>query len=269
LNCEAALELLTFLVLPVFLLGISLDKPSWLRDALEGPWLNFYRGDWIDWLVVILPPFTFTPGAWTESAIDWILIPVNTILGLAEDAWNLATEAWNILTDFFWDVFGFVQGAVTWWYDLWFDVWGTAFQSVKDWVAYYYGFLIDQVPQLWEWFLDRGVWFAQMLADWTGDFWVTIGDYIWDTLGDIPSRLNQAWDWILAADDWVNDNIVRRISPLAMSLQDTIDFLDPFRANMNMLFTSPFKWLWAVLVEPLLGDFLDGFSRGLDEEDEP
>jgi hypothetical protein len=71
---------------------VDLGKPDWLHDALESDWLNWRRGDWVSWSIIVIPPFSFTPGHWIETAVDWLLEGLNTIVNWSKRAWDAQWE---------------------------------------------------------------------------------------------------------------------------------------------------------------------------------
>lgn len=70
----------------------NLDKPAWLKDALDSGWLNWERGEWVNWQIIVIPPFSFTPGKWIEKAVDFVLNGLNTIVNWSKDAWDRQWE---------------------------------------------------------------------------------------------------------------------------------------------------------------------------------
>jgi len=70
----------------------ELTKPAWAKDVLDSGVLNWERGDWVDWWIVVVPPFSFTPGLWIEKAIDFALNGLNIIINWSKRAWDAQWE---------------------------------------------------------------------------------------------------------------------------------------------------------------------------------
>lgn len=70
----------------------GINKPKWLRDALDSGWLNWTRGEWVHWSIVVIPPFTFEPGRWVEKAIDVALNALDAIVNWSKAEWDKQWE---------------------------------------------------------------------------------------------------------------------------------------------------------------------------------
>lgn len=70
----------------------DIEKPDWLKSALDSGLLNLERGEWLNWSVFVVPPFSFTPGHWIEKAIDFVLNGLNTTINWSKAAWDRQWE---------------------------------------------------------------------------------------------------------------------------------------------------------------------------------
>ena len=148
-----------------------IEKPSWLRDALDSGWLNWKRGDWVDWWIVVIPPFSFTPGKWVETAIDWLLVPVNYTWDQLISAWRELGKVWNWIWDCGVKVYN-------WWLDVGGWLWGQL-TGVFEWVT---SFVVGIAGALKTWFLET-------LPGYFADF----GEWVWDQLDELDAIWESKW----------------------------------------------------------------------------
>ncbi|MCJ7828991.1 MAG: Mtc1 family protein [Dehalococcoidia bacterium] len=123
-------------------------KPSTLQNALDSAWLNFEAGGWFTILGVRVPPWSFTPGLWIESAVDFLLGPVNAIITAVLDvsvhlteAWNKAYEALGKIDNILSSLTHTISSYVTSW-------WSSAFQTVKVAISTAAGAVSDFAKQV-------------------------------------------------------------------------------------------------------------------------
>jgi hypothetical protein len=67
---------------------VTLSKPQSWRNVLEGGALNIERGEWLNWSVFVVPPWSFTPGKWIERTIDWVVDGLNNVINLTKELWD-------------------------------------------------------------------------------------------------------------------------------------------------------------------------------------
>jgi hypothetical protein len=67
---------------------VTLSKPQSWRNVLEGGALNIERGEWLNWSVFVVPPWSFTPGKWIERTIDWLADGLNNVINLTKELWD-------------------------------------------------------------------------------------------------------------------------------------------------------------------------------------
>lgn len=173
---------------------MAIEKPSWLRAALESGWLNWDRGDWVDWWIVVIPPFSFTPGKWIETALDWLLGPVNYIWDRIIGAWNELGKIWNIIIDQLGKVWNWFVDIGKWAAGLLIDVYRWVEGQVLDAVNTVKTWFTETIPG---YFADFGKvvkgWLKTLTDTWNTtiaafkpilDFWTYFGKRATDFFND-------------------------------------------------------------------------------------
>lgn len=108
----------------------NVDKPDWLKSALDSSVLNIVKGSWFSLFGIDVPPFSFEPGHWIESGLDLLLVPVNFLVNAArsvaikvKDAFDKAWEVAGRLDDIVSSWADFVSSHITdWWAGVWVTV---------------------------------------------------------------------------------------------------------------------------------------------------
>jgi len=162
---------------------MGIEKPSWLRDALASGWLNLQRGQWVNWQFIVVPPISFTPGLWIETAIDWVVPWINSALTWGQQAWNKAADAWNKALE--------------------------ALGKINNWLSNTWAWFFSSITSWWEstkwtvlgWVENVKAWFLQVLPGKLAEWW----EGIKSTLGDIGGAILTAlipfkpildfWNW--------------------------------------------------------------------------
>jgi len=150
---------------------MAFEKPSWLRGTLESGWLNWNRGDWVDWWIITIPPFSFTPGLWIEAAIDWTLGPLNTLWDWIVAAITETTNIWRWILDQGSKVWDWFLNAADW-------LWGQL-TGVFEWVT---AFVAQAVRTVRDWFLEA-------IPGYFADF----GKWVWDQLDELDAIWESKW----------------------------------------------------------------------------
>ena len=194
---------------------MAIEKPSWLADALS--WLNFEKGEWVDWSFVVIPPFSFMPGEWIEKAIDWLLDYVNNIVSSLKGVWDYAIVVAQDTLDALGKIDDWLAAAAGWFGGQVADWWSGAWEDVKAWANAKISDTITAVGTLWTWFAGIDDWINAELAP---------------------------------VYTWVDDQLGERLEPFKAILA----FWTLFGTNMVTFFQNPWEWLEGKLEGFLFGE---------------